>query len=91
MMANSVYSCDQLSDGSYVIGTVSNEFFILTSKGKVKYHISQNKGLSNNGFVLEDADKIFGWDWIMGSTALTFSLLLKSMSTIRKVRNSLFF
>jgi hypothetical protein len=21
--------------------------------------------------------KIFGWDWIMGSTALTFSLLLK--------------
>jgi hypothetical protein len=24
MMANSVYSCDQLSDGSYVIGTVSN-------------------------------------------------------------------
>jgi hypothetical protein len=26
MMANSVYSCDQLSDGSYVIGTVSNGF-----------------------------------------------------------------
>jgi hypothetical protein len=26
MMANSVYSCDQLSDGSYVIGTVSMEF-----------------------------------------------------------------
>jgi hypothetical protein len=43
MMANSVYSCDQLSDGSYVIGTVSNGVFILTSKGKVKYHISQNK------------------------------------------------
>jgi hypothetical protein len=43
MMANSVYSCDQLSDGSYVIGTVSNGGFILTSKGKVKYHISQNK------------------------------------------------
>jgi hypothetical protein len=33
--------------------------------------------------LFEDADKIFGWDWIMGSTALTFSLLLKSMSTIQ--------
>jgi hypothetical protein len=32
MMANSVYSSDQLSDGSYVIGTVSNGIFILTLK-----------------------------------------------------------
>jgi AraC family chitin signaling transcriptional activator len=59
MMANSVYSCEQLSDGSYVIGTVSNGIFILTTKGKVKYHISQNKGLSNNTALslFEDADK----------------------------------
>jgi hypothetical protein len=34
MMANSVYSCDQLSDGSYVIGTVSNGVFF-TSKERL--------------------------------------------------------
>jgi hypothetical protein len=34
-MINSVYSCDQLSDGSYVIGTVSNGVFILTSKERL--------------------------------------------------------
>jgi DNA-binding CsgD family transcriptional regulator/ligand-binding sensor domain-containing protein len=59
MMANSVYSSHLLSDGSYVIGTVSNGIFILTAKGGIKYHISQNKGLSNNTAlsVFEDADK----------------------------------
>jgi hypothetical protein len=30
--------------------------------------------------------KIFGWDWIMGSTALTFSLLLKVCRRYGKVR-----
>lgn len=59
MMANSVYSSQLLSDGSYAIGTVSNGIFILTSEGKIKYHISQNKGLSNNTALslFEDADK----------------------------------
>jgi ligand-binding sensor domain-containing protein len=56
MMANSVYSSDQLSDGSYVIGTVSNFYF--DPKGKVKYHISKQR-LSNNTVLslFEDADK----------------------------------
>ncbi|MFT5242768.1 MAG: AraC family chitin signaling transcriptional activator [Psychroserpens sp.] len=59
MMANSVYSSRLLSDGSYVIGTVSSGIFILTTEGKIKYHISQNKGLSNNTALslFEDADK----------------------------------
>jgi hypothetical protein len=61
--------------------------FILTSKGKVKYHISQNKGLSNNTVLslFEDADKN-PVGLIMGSTALTFSLLLKVCRRYRKVR-----
>src|SRR5690606_30868308 len=42
---SSVYSSLILSDGSYVVGTVSNGVFILTKEGKLKYHISQNKGL----------------------------------------------
>jgi AraC family chitin signaling transcriptional activator len=59
MMANSVYSSQLLSDGSYAIGTVSKGIFILTAGGKAKYHISQNKGLSNNTALslFEDYDK----------------------------------
>ena len=59
MMANSVYSSQLLSDGSYAIGTVSNGIYILTKEGKMKFHISQSKGLSNNTALslFEDADK----------------------------------
>jgi AraC family chitin signaling transcriptional activator len=45
---SSVYSSLILSDGSYAIGTVSNGVFLLSKEGKLKYHISQSKGLSNN-------------------------------------------
>lgn len=57
--ASSVYSSQMLSDGSFALGTVSNGIFILTKEGKMKYHISQNKGLSNNTALslFEDADK----------------------------------
>lgn len=57
--ASSVYSSQMLSDGSFALGTVSNGIFILTKEGKIKYHISQNKGLSNNTALslFEDADK----------------------------------
>ncbi|WP_366184083.1 triple tyrosine motif-containing protein [Flavobacterium ovatum] len=43
----SVYSCELLSSG-IAVGTVSNGIFILSNEGKLKYHISQRKGLSNN-------------------------------------------
>ena len=57
--ASSVYSSLLLSDGNFAIGTVSNGVFILTDKGKIKYHITQNNGLSNNTALslFEDADK----------------------------------
>ena len=59
LTATSVYSSQQLSDGSLAIGTVSNGIFILTKEGKMMYHISQNKGLSNNTALslFEDVDK----------------------------------
>ncbi|PKB15520.1 triple tyrosine motif-containing protein [Flavobacterium sp. 5] len=44
----SVYSCETLSDGGFVVGTVSNGIFILSKEGKLKFHITQRKGLSNN-------------------------------------------
>ncbi|WP_265173570.1 triple tyrosine motif-containing protein [Flavobacterium sp. MFBS3-15] len=56
---SSIYHSQRLSDGSFALGTVSNGIFILTPQGSVRYHITQNKGLSNNTAlsVLEDKDK----------------------------------
>lgn len=57
--ASSIYSSKHLSDGSFALGTVSNGIYIITKEGKIKYHITQNKGLSNNTALslFEDADK----------------------------------
>ena len=57
--STSVYSCIRISDGGFAIGTVSNGVFILTKEGKVKHHITQIKGLTNNTALslFEDLDK----------------------------------
>lgn len=57
--ASFVYSSQLLSDGSFALGTVSDGIFIISKEGKLKYHISQNKGLSNNTALslFEDDDK----------------------------------
>ncbi len=54
-----VYSSQLLEDGSFALGTVSNGIFILSDTGKMKYHISQSKGLSNNTALslFEDKDR----------------------------------
>ncbi len=54
-----VYSSQLLEDGSFALGTVSNGIFILSDTGKLKYHISQSKGLSNNTALslFEDKDQ----------------------------------
>ncbi|RTY98406.1 LuxR family transcriptional regulator [Flavobacterium sp. RSP49] len=59
LATSSVYSSQLLSDGSFALGTVSNGIFILTNEGNIKYHITQNKGLSNNTVLslFEDADQ----------------------------------
>lgn len=59
LSSSSIYSSELLSDGSFAIGTVSNGVFIISSEGKIKYHITQNRGLSNNTVLslFEDADK----------------------------------
>lgn len=55
----SIYSSIKLSDGSFAIGTVSNGVFILTKDRKVKYHLTQIRGLTNNTALalFEDVDK----------------------------------
>ena len=56
---SNIYSCEVLSDGSYVLGTVSNGVYILSKQGRLIYHINQNLGLSNNTALslFEDFDK----------------------------------
>lgn len=59
LTASSIYSGQMLKDGSLALGTVSNGIFILSPEGRVKYHITQNKGLSNNTALslFEDKDR----------------------------------
>lgn len=59
LSATSIYSSQVLSDGSFALGTVSNGIFLLSKEGKIIYHITQNKGLSNNTAlsIFEDFDK----------------------------------
>lgn len=45
---NSIFSAKKLSDGGYALGTISNGIYILDRNGKIRYHIIQNLGLSNN-------------------------------------------
>lgn len=54
-----VYSSQRLQDGSFALGTVSNGVFILSDNGKLKYHLTQSKGLSNNTALslFEDKDQ----------------------------------
>lgn len=57
--SSTIYSSQILADGSFALGTVSNGIYILSRDGKIKYHITQNRGLSNNTVLslFEDSDK----------------------------------
>ena len=54
----SVYSSIQLSDGGFVLGTISQGIINLSENGRIKYSISKRKGLSNNTVLslFEDVD-----------------------------------
>jgi DNA-binding CsgD family transcriptional regulator len=56
---SSIYCVKQLSDGSLVLGTVSNGIFVLNVNKVLQYHITQKNGLSNNTALslFEDFDK----------------------------------
>lgn len=59
LASTSIYSSIRLSDGSFVIGTVSKGIYVLTKEGNLKYHITQILGLTNNTALslFEDFDK----------------------------------
>jgi len=43
-----IYTSKQLSDGSLVLGTISNGLIHIENDGRLKYRLSYEKGLSNN-------------------------------------------
>lgn len=55
---NSIFCTKMLADGGFALGTISNGLYILDREGKIRYHITQNSGLSNNTIlsISEDAD-----------------------------------
>ncbi|MBS1534101.1 MAG: LuxR family transcriptional regulator [Bacteroidetes bacterium] len=59
LSTSSLYSSQQLSDGSFALGTISNGLLIVSKDGRVLFNITQNKGLSNNTVLslFEDADQ----------------------------------
>ena len=59
LQEGSMYSCEAIANGKYVLGTVSNGIYVLDKNGKVSYHITQRNGLLNNTAlsIYEDVDK----------------------------------
>lgn len=53
-----IYSCLQLKDAGYLIGTISQGLIYLSNDGKVLSHLNQNNGISNNTILslFEDTD-----------------------------------
>jgi len=58
LFQNTFYCAQKLSDSGYALGTISNGIYILDKNGLIKYHLTQNSGLSNNTVLstFEDAD-----------------------------------
>ena len=59
LSSTSIYTSIVLNNGDFALGTISNGIFILNSEGKIRYHITQNQGLSNNTILslFEDSEK----------------------------------
>ncbi|GLB47688.1 triple tyrosine motif-containing protein [Neptunitalea lumnitzerae] len=55
---NNIYNSIQLSNGDYALGTVSDGVYIIEPSGKIKLHINQENGLTNNTVLslFEDID-----------------------------------
>lgn len=54
-----LYSTIQLTDGSYILGTISNGYIHMDKSGDVIHRVNQESGLSNNTVLslFEDAEK----------------------------------
>lgn len=59
LKTTTIYTSTVLYNGDFALGTISNGIFIINSQGKIRYHITQNQGLSNNTILslFEDSEK----------------------------------
>ena len=80
--ASSIYSSQILSDGSFALGSVSNGIFIISKEGKMLYHITQNKGLSNNTAlsIFEDHDRNIWIGLDNGINCININSLVRSFA-----------
>ena len=54
-----IYSCEQLSDGSILLGTIANGVYRLSPEGQLWEHLHQKQGLQNNTVlsIFEDKER----------------------------------
>lgn len=59
LKSENIYSSSMLSDGSFILGTISNGVYHINSQGDLIQHINKEKGLLNNTVlsIFEDKDK----------------------------------
>ncbi len=79
---SNIYSSQLLSDGNFALGSVSNGLFIISNEGKIIYHITQNRGLSNNTVLslFEDADNNLWLGLDNGINCINLKSPIKSFS-----------
>ena len=79
-----IYSSKQLSDGSLVIGTISNGIFHLNKEGSILQHINQEKGLNNNTVlsIYEDKDQNIWLGLDNGISVLNFNSPFKAFNDL---------
>jgi AraC family chitin signaling transcriptional activator len=80
-----IYSSKQLSDGSLVLGTISNGIFHLNKEGSILQHINQEKGLNNNTVlsIYEDKDQNIWLGLDNGISVLNFNSPFKEFNDLK--------
>lgn len=79
---STAYSSQQLSNGGFAIGTISNGVFVINKEGHILHHLTQNRGLSNNTALslFEDADQNLWIGLDNGINCINLNSPIKSFS-----------
>ena len=82
LKSSSIYSCEQLLNGNIAIGTISNGIYVIGIDGKLKFHINQKKGLTNNTILslFEDKEQNLWLGLDNGINCLNLNSFIKTFS-----------
>ncbi|MDK2771346.1 MAG: LuxR family transcriptional regulator [Flavobacterium sp.] len=82
LKSSSIYSCEQLLNGDIAIGTISNGIYVISIEGKLKFHINQKKGLTNNTILslFEDKEQNLWLGLDNGINCLNLNSFIKTFS-----------